>query len=104
MTAKWGKSSIGCFILGVVVAAVLAVVIANSQGYKTSCPMVKNSPFLFMSAVLLASPANLLGTVLAFVGMRKKETPNFFYRLGIVLNLPLTIYSALLLYACLFTS
>ena len=50
----------------------------------------------FLMLVVLLSPLNALGAVLAFLGIRKNEPMKKYTHLGIVANLPITVASVLL--------
>jgi len=95
MTAKWGKRSLWCFALSTVGSALLAIVTILLQGPPDAYCSVCEGPcmdsiwfdpvFIWVLSVILLSPLNVVGLVLAFLGIRKKETLEI-PQLGLALN------------------
>ena len=111
MTAKWGKASIMCFVVGMIVAVFMAFIITKREMYlDANCPICKGQcmdslsfgpMFNFLLYVFYLSPLNLLGAVLAFISIRKKEPAKNYARIGIAVNLPVAVTSVLLFTAIL---
>ena len=114
MTAKWGKTSIGCFILSLVATTMLTVILQEPddgclvcQGECMEDHFIDDNlmvpAILFPMFMFFLSPLNLLGVALAFLGIRKKETPKIYARLGSILNaawllIPTLFFVALLIH------
>jgi len=95
MTAKWGKISFGCFIFTLALSTLFPIILF----FYIDEPRYPLTSFLF--AVILLSPLNLIGAILAFLGGRKKETPRIYPWLGLILNL--IIAEPILLYIVYFS-
>ena len=100
MIAKWGKISLGFFILSVTVPTLCAVSATFRQrtGHYPGCEGGCLPLWMALIFVLvLLSPFNLIGAILAFVGIRKNETPRIYPRLGLALNLIIVVPTLLLI-------
>jgi len=93
MTAKWGKISLGCFALNLVLSLAIMLREEYLNHHCSVCGgvcmdiMFRFSFLSFFGLSILFSPLNIVGAILAVLGIRKKETPTIYARLGRTMNI-----------------
>ena len=96
MKAKYGKISIGCFIVWCLSVGLTVSIcyLTYNQGYQRGfLNLLVMFPVEISGIVTFCGP--YLGILLGFVGVRKKESPKWYSIVGFLLNvgaLPVLLY------------